>query len=93
MFIPYAILASSVLVILVLLFVVFNVLLKIEKYEDAVTDYENFLQKLSGDIDYIIKRLDEVDHKGAFKSDDEIGWFWSEVIKLKDILKNYTEKR
>lgn len=92
MFIPYAILASSVFVLIVLLFVVFNTLLKIEKYEDAVTEYESLLQNISEDIDYIIKRLNEVDHRGAFKSDDEIGWFWSEVTKLKDILENYREK-
>jgi hypothetical protein len=35
------------------------------------------------------KRLNEIDDKGAFSSDDEIGWFFTYVKQVQDLLKQY----
>lgn len=40
-------------------------------------------------IEEIDKKLQVVDHKGSFSSDDEIGWFFTDVKRLFVILQDY----
>ena len=47
------------------------------------------LDNLSQDIFYCEQRLQELDTLGAFKSDDEIGWFFKEVKNMSDKLRQY----
>jgi len=44
-----------------------------------------FLQ-VSDTVDFIQMRVDGLDKAGTFKSDDEIGFFWTEVVKLSGML-------
>ena len=66
---------TSVFVIILL----FYALRRINQYEDL------FLQ-LSDTVDFIQMRVDSLDKAGTFKSDDEIGFFWTEVVKLSAML-------
>ena len=79
----------SVLV-LVLAFTTFNLLNKNEKFEDVIVSYRDFIKKFQDTIDKTQKRLDEIDEKGMFKSDDEIGWFFKEVQKIQEALNEFT---
>ena len=65
-------------------FTTFNLLRKVEKIEDVVIRYDNFISEFSKQLDNTDKRLKEIDEKGTFKSDDEIGWFFKQVKKLQN---------
>ena len=81
----------SVLV-LVLAFTTFNLLNKNEKFEDVIVSYRDFIKKFQDTIDKTQKRLDEIDEKGMFKSDDEIGWFFNEIKVLQEGLSQFKTK-
>jgi hypothetical protein len=63
-------------------YVIYNLLRKNEQLED-------FIAKQSEAIDMCDYRLNIIDEKGSFKSDDEIGWFFSEVKKLQEALNEF----
>ena len=69
------------IVIITSFFVIRNLIKQAEKLEDIQTEYENFLTKQSEAINSCNVRLKEIDDRGIFKSDDEIGWFWDEIKK------------
>jgi HAMP domain-containing protein len=78
-------LVASLTLVAIGLFVIRNLLNKLEAAEDYITN-------LSLDVNVITKRLKEIDHAGIFESDDEIGWFFEEVKKLGDQLEQYKLK-
>ena len=77
----------SVLVV-VLGYTTVNLLRKNERYEDALSAYQSFITQFQKQVVASDKKLKEIDSKGLFDSDDEIGWFFTQ---LKEIQKNLTE--
>lgn len=77
----------SVLVV-VLGYTTINLLRKNEKYEDTLAAYQDFIRQFQKQVVASDKKLKEIDSKGLFDSDDEIGWFFTQ---LKEIQKNLTE--
>jgi hypothetical protein len=67
----------------------FNLLRKNEKAEDIIVSYIELFEKLSSSISASEKRLNEIDQKGTFKSDDEIGWFFNEIKKIQNDISQY----
>jgi len=81
----------SVLVV-VLGYTTFNLLRKNEKQEDILRGYMTYLNKFSEIIDYSHKKLKEVDAKGSFESDDEVGFFFQQLKALQEILDTFNVK-
>ena len=50
---------------------------------------EDFINKQSDAIAACDTRLKQVDQKGVFYADDEIGWFFEEVKKIQDALNEF----
>jgi hypothetical protein len=67
------------------IFIIRNLIQKNEKLED-------FISKQSEAINACDKRLKEVDDKGIFYADDEIGWFFKELQKIQEALNEFTLK-
>ena len=67
----------------------FNLLRKNEKAEDIIVSQDEFIKSISSQIEKSQERLDKIDEKGSFKSDDEIGWFFNEVKKIQNDLSRY----
>jgi|TARA_B110000908_G_scaffold166682_1_gene218238 hypothetical protein len=67
----------------------FNLLRKNEKAEDIITSQSTFVDNLSEQIEVSQKRLDEIDQKGTFKGDDEIGWFFNEIKIIQNELSRF----
>ena len=80
-----------ILSVLVVIFgyTTFNLLRKNEKAEDLIIKYENHIKNLDDSVQFITKRVDEIDQKGSFKSDDEIGFFFQRLKMLNELLKNF----
>ena len=86
-----AIIILGVLVI-VLSFTTWNLLKKQEKAEDILAGYLDYLDKLSRTIEVSNKRLKEIDNKGTFESDDEVGFFFQTIKDLQSIFNEFTIK-
>ena len=78
----------SVLVIL-LSYTNYNLIKKNEKCEDIIITYEKYMTNLSNTIKDSDKRLKEVDRKGSFESDDEVGFFFITLKEIQDQLNNF----
>ena len=66
-------------------FIIKNLIVKNEILED-------FIAKQSEAIIVIGQRLKQIDDKGIFESDDQIGWFWGEIKKIQEALNEFTLK-
>ena len=66
-------------------FIIRNLLKKNEVLED-------FIAKQSDAVNACDQRLKQIDTKGIFYADDEIGWFFQEVKKIQDALNEFTLK-
>ncbi len=53
---------------------------------------EDFIAKQSEAINACDKRLKEIDDKGIFYADDQIGFFFKEVQKIQEALNEFTLK-
>ena len=72
------------LLTLVLGYTTFNLLRKVEKSEDIIVKYDKYITEFSKQLEASDKRLNEIDMKGMFKSDDEIGWFFEQIKVLQN---------
>ena len=50
---------------------------------------EDFINKQSDAIAACDTRLKQIDQKGVFYADDEIGWFFEEIKKIQDALNEF----
>ena len=66
-------------------FVIRNLILRNEKLEDFIT-------KQSEAIEACDLRLKQIDDKGIFYADDQIGVFFKEVQKIQEALNEFTLK-
>ena len=53
---------------------------------------EDFINKQSDAIAACDTRLRQIDQKGVFYADDEIGWFFEEVKKIQEALNEFRMK-
>lgn len=83
-----SILILTILVI-ILGFTTWNTLRKLEKYEDTVQNQQIYVERIANLIEDSSKRLREVDTKGHFSSDDEVGFFFSNLKAIQDTLDEY----
>ncbi len=87
------------ILVVVLGYTTFNLLQKNEKAEDVIVSYIDFYKKLSSQIEKSQNKLKEIDQKGTFQGDDEIGWFFNEIKKYKvtfqglNLTYNYGQKK
>jgi hypothetical protein len=77
------------ILVVILGYTTFNLLRKNEKAEDIIISQNMFINEFSEQIDSSQKHLDEIDEKGIFEGDDEIGWFFNEIKKIHNDLSRF----
>jgi hypothetical protein len=87
----YIIIALSIGVV-ILGYTTFNLLRKNEAQEDILASYMTYLNKISEIIDVSDTKLKEVDEKGLFEADDEIGWFFEQIKMIQKVLNQFNVK-
>lgn len=87
----YLVIILSLLVV-ILGYTTFNLLKKNEKAEDAIISYQDYINGLGSTVEFINKRVEEIDSRGTFKSDDEVGFFFERLKMLNDMLRPYNIK-
>ena len=66
-------------------FIIRNLIQKNEVLEDFITKQSEAIQACD-------QRLKQIDDKGIFYADDQIGFFFKEVQKIQDALNEFTLK-
>ena len=86
-------------VVVILGFTTFNLLKKVERYEDelnkrqeAIVSYQDYINGLGSTVEFMTKRIDEIDAKGTFSSDDEVGFFFNRLKMLNEMIRPYNIK-
>ena len=79
------------LIVAILGYATFNLLQKNEKAEDIIVSQGEFINKMEEHISYSNKRLKQIDEKGMFRSDDEIGWFFNELKQIEKGLSQFRQ--
>ena len=75
--------------VVVLGFTTFNLLRKNEKQEDILAGYITYLDQFSRIIEVSDEKLKKIDERGIFKSDDEIGFMFTQIKDLQRILSQF----
>ena len=76
-------------IVLVLGYTTWNLLRKNERQEDVLAQYLQYMDELSKIVEHSANRLKKIDDKGTFQSDDEIGWFFEEVLTIQSRLNKF----
>lgn len=71
------------------IYIIINLLKKNEKLEDIAVQQNQYINSISTIIKESDKKLREIDSKGVFQSDDEIGWFFNGVKEIQDLINEY----
>lgn len=73
----------------ILSYIIYNLLRKVEKYEDITLDQTKYLQNISNIIADSQKHLNTLDEKGVFQADDEVGEFFNQMKAVQAELDKY----
>jgi hypothetical protein len=79
-------------VVVILGYTTFNLLKKNERQEDILSSYMVYLNKISEIIEMSDQKLKEVDARGHFQADDEVGFFFQSVKQIQEALNNFKIK-
>jgi hypothetical protein len=80
------------LIVVVLGFTTYNLLKKNEKCEDIIKSYESYMTNLSTTIAFSDSKLKEIDAKGTFEGDDEVGFFFKTLQFIQEQLNDFKTK-
>jgi hypothetical protein len=78
-----------VAITVIMLYILRNLLIKVEKYEEVTEDQAKYLQNISNAIGQGKQHLQQLDQKGVFQSDDEVGEFFNQMKYVQDELDKY----
>ena len=73
-------------------YAIWNLLKKTERLETIVQQQQSLLNQISSVIDESDRALKEIDQRGTFSSDDEIGWFFKAVKEIQAALNQFVIK-
>ena len=80
-------------IILILIYIVWNLTRKVEKLEDELDTQDEFLGGLDTKFNDALKRMQEIDRVGSFEADDESGFIFEKIKEVIEDLKNeYTNR-
>ena len=74
---------------IILSYIIINLLKKVEKYEDITVEQADYMNNISNLVKDSQKHLKNLDERGVFQSDDEVGYFFDNLKKVQDELNRY----
>ena len=83
------VLSILVLIILVLTYVVYNLNRKVIKQEGIIEYQVGYLRNVAYLINESKIYIEQLDEKGAFRSDDEVGVFFNFMKEIQDTINEY----
>ena len=86
------------LIILLPASIIFNILLLIrginlvkqnEQLRDAIEGYDDRQIRTQDKLESMLQQMKDIDIRGSFESDDEVGFFFKELKGLQDEIRNF----
>jgi len=81
--------AILIVVILVCGYVIWNLNNKLTKAEDIIEEQIDYLRKVSLTIQESNLYVNQLDEKGHFRADDEIGTFFNFMKEIQDLINSF----
>ena len=78
-----------ILVILVCGYIIWNLNNKLTKAEDIIDEQIDYLRKVSLTIQESNLYVNQLDEKGHFRADDEIGTFFDFMKEIQDLINSF----
>lgn len=76
-------------IILVCVYIIWNLNNKLVKAEDVIEEQIDYLRKVSLTIQESNLYVNQLDEKGHFRSDDEIGTFFNFMKEIQDLVNSF----
>ena len=77
------------ILVVILGYTTINLLRKNEKMLEIIINQNSYIAEFSKQLDISDKRLQDIDSKGVFKGDDEIGWIFDQIKVLQEPLSRF----
>ena len=91
LFSTYNIIIGVLVVVLVIfIYILRNLIVKVEKYEDSGELLQNILKAIQSTLEDSQKHLNELDKRGVFQSDDEVGYLFEQLKEVQNELNRFT---
>lgn len=81
--------ALLILVILVCIYIIWNLNKKLLKAEDIIENQIDYLRKVSLTIQESNVYINQLDEKGHLRADDEIGTFFDFMKEIQDVINSF----
>lgn len=85
----YGFVGGLVGIVVIFIYILRNLLLKVEKYEDEVEKQIQYIQSISDIINKSQTHIKNLDEKGVFESDDETGVFFESIKGIQEVLNQF----
>jgi hypothetical protein len=85
----YTIISILSVLIVALSFAIYNLLQKLEKYEDIIEENDIFLQTELERNEALLEALRQIDNRQMFEKDDEVG---SIFYQIKETIEKFKQK-
>jgi uncharacterized protein YoxC len=72
------------------IFITFNLLKKLEKYEDTVEEYEKFIETETKRNEALLEALRTIDNRQMFEKDDDVG---SIFYQIKETIERFKQRQ
>jgi hypothetical protein len=79
----------GILIFGIIFYVIWNLMRKNEKLEDAIIKRDQYIDTMSTVISESNRKIKEIDSKQIFESDDEIGWFFKGIKEIQELINEY----
>ena len=73
---------TLILIILSLSYICYNLFRKNEMYEDTIEEYDKWFSEFDSSVKDTEFKLREIDNKGTFESDDEVGQIFKQLQNI-----------
>jgi 6-pyruvoyl-tetrahydropterin synthase len=86
------ILLSVLLFIIIILgYIIYNLMIKVEKLETINETQEKYILEFYQLVKYSEERIKEIDSKQLFQSDDEVGFFFTNLKNIQELISEYVK--
>ena len=83
----------GILLLAVISYVIINLLRKNERFEEMIETQNQYIETISNLMRESDKKVKEIDSKQIFQSDDEIGWFFTGIKEIQELINEYNIKK
>ena len=78
-----------ILLVLILGYTSWVQMIKVESYDELVEEQQTWIDEFINRVDVMSNTLKEIDSKGTYESDDEVGVFFKSLQQLQDRIETF----